>query len=89
MPPIWKTATSLPQRQRKREVKHSSTQTSSPEPAGKGVTRQVMGYDGQVMMVKVKFEKGAVGTLHTHYHTQTTYVASGSLNSPSAVKQRP
>ena len=49
------------------------------EPAGKGVTRQVMGYDGQVMMVKVKFEKGAVGTLHTHYHTQTTYVASGKF----------
>ena len=49
------------------------------EPAGKGVTRQVIGYDGQVMMVKVKFEKGATGTLHTHYHTQTTYVASGKF----------
>lgn len=39
------------------------------EPAGTGVTRQIMGYDGQVMLVKVKFEKGAVGTPHTHYHT--------------------
>lgn len=47
------------------------------EPAGEGVTRQIMGYDGQVMLVKVKFTKGAIGTLHTHYHTQTTYVASG------------
>lgn len=47
------------------------------EPAGEGVVRQVMGYDGQVMLVKMKFEKGAVGTPHTHYHTQTTYVASG------------
>lgn len=28
------------------------------EPAGEGVTRQIMGYDGQVMLVKVKFEKG-------------------------------
>ncbi|MEY8686125.1 cupin domain-containing protein [Bacteroides sp. AN502(2024)] len=49
------------------------------EPAGEGVTRQIMGYDGQVMLVKVKFEKGAVGTSHTHYHTQTTYVASGKF----------
>ena len=38
-----------------------------------------MGYDGQVMLVKVKFEQGAVGTPHTHYHTQTTYVASGKF----------
>lgn len=49
------------------------------EPAGEGVTRQIMGYDGQVMLVKVKFEKGAVGTPHRHYHTQTTYVASGKF----------
>lgn len=47
------------------------------EPAGEGVTRQIMGYDGRVMLVKVKFEKGAVGTPHTHPHPQTTYVASG------------
>lgn len=49
------------------------------ESAGNGVVRQIMGYDGQVMLVKVKFEQGAVGTPHTHYHTQTTYVASGKF----------
>ena len=49
------------------------------EPAGEGVTREIMGYDGQVMLVKVKFEKGAIGTPHKHYHTQTTYVASGKF----------
>lgn len=49
------------------------------EPAGEGVVRQILGYDGQVMLVKVKFEQGAVGTPHTHYHTQTTYVASGKF----------
>ena len=27
--------------------------------------------------VKVKFNQGAVGTLHQHPHTQSTYVASG------------
>ncbi len=44
-----------------------------------GITRQIMGYDGQLMMVKVKFEKGAVGAVHEHYHSQTTYVASGQF----------
>ena len=41
------------------------------------IERQIMAYDGQLMMVKVKFETGAVGTPHTHYHSQATYVASG------------
>lgn len=49
------------------------------EPAGENVTRQVLGYDGQVTMVKVKFEKGSMGTPHTHYHTQVTYVVSGKF----------
>ena len=31
------------------------------------------------MRVKVVFEKGAVGTVHTHYHSQATYVASGKF----------
>ena len=30
-----------------------------------------------MMLVKVKFEKGAIGTLHQHIHTQSTYVVSG------------
>lgn len=47
--------------------------------AGPGIQRQIMGYDGQLMVVKVKFEKGAIGTPHTHYHTQATYVASGKF----------
>lgn len=42
-----------------------------------GIRRQVMGYDGQIMLVKVCFEKGAIGTPHIHYHSQTTYVVSG------------
>ena len=49
------------------------------EPAGEGVVRQILGYDGQVMLVKVKFEQGATGAPHTHYHTQITYVASGKF----------
>ena len=45
--------------------------------AGEGIVRQIMGYDEHLMMVKVKFEQGAVGTLHQHPHTQSTFVASG------------
>lgn len=49
------------------------------ENPGPGITRQIMAYDGQLMMVKVNFEKGAVGTMHEHYHSQATYVASGKF----------
>ena len=44
-----------------------------------GIRRQIMGYDGQLMIVKVQFEKGAVGTQHEHFHSQATYVASGKF----------
>ena len=30
-----------------------------------------------MMMVKVKFEKGAIGAIHQHIHTQVSYVESG------------
>lgn len=42
-----------------------------------GIVRQVFGYNGQIMMAKAKFEKGAIGTLHSHPHTQVAYVAGG------------
>ena len=44
------------------------------EYAGDGIVRQIMGYDEHLMMVKVKFNQGAVGTLHQHPHTQSTEV---------------
>lgn len=47
------------------------------ECAGKGIVRQIMAYNDDLMMVKVKFETGSIGTPHTHPHTQATYVASG------------
>jgi quercetin dioxygenase-like cupin family protein len=46
-------------------------------PAEPGVTRQVLGYDPQLMMVRVTFERGAVGYVHSHPHRQVTYVESG------------
>ena len=45
--------------------------------AGGGVVRQILGYDDDIMMVKVKFEKGQKGDMHQHPHSQCTFVASG------------
>ena len=46
---------------------------------GNGVERQVYGYDDHIMLVKVKFREGAVGTLHSHPHVQVSYVESGAF----------
>lgn len=42
-----------------------------------GMQRQILGYDDQIMLVKIKFMTGGVGTVHSHVHRQCTYVASG------------
>lgn len=49
------------------------------EELGGGVSRKMLGWDNQIMMVKVKFEKGAIGSPHHHFHTQTTYCAKGKF----------
>lgn len=36
-----------------------------------------MAYDEQVMLVRVEFEKGGIGTLHQHLQVQITNVESG------------
>ena len=49
------------------------------EVVDEGVTRQILGYNDQIMMVKVWFEQGAQGYLHHHFHSQVTYVESGEF----------
>ncbi len=49
------------------------------ETVDNGVERKILGYDDQLMLVCVRFEKGAIGTLHHHIHRQVSYVASGSF----------
>lgn len=44
---------------------------------GNGINRQVYGYDDKIMLVKAKFDTGAIGVLHEHHHSQVTYVESG------------
>lgn len=48
-----------------------------PQPAGAGVTRRILAYTDALMCVENTFETGAVGALHSHPHTQITYVVSG------------
>lgn len=47
------------------------------ENLGNGISRKIFGYNDQIMLVKVKFDNGAIGQLHSHHHTQVTYVESG------------
>ena len=47
---------------------------------GLGVQRRILNYTNQIMMVEVKFEKGAKGDPHSHPHTQATYVLSGEFS---------
>src|SRR5262245_27145207 len=42
-----------------------------------GITRQLLGHDPHLMLVRVTFAKGAVGAQHSHPHRQVTYVESG------------
>ncbi|SFB82021.1 cupin domain-containing protein [Butyrivibrio sp. YAB3001] len=48
-------------------------------PAGDGVERIVKSYTDELMVVENHFKKGAVGALHSHPHTQITYVVSGKF----------
>ena len=48
----------------------------SPEP---GVSRRIMAYLPEMMMVEVAFEKDAIGAQHSHPHIQASYVAQGSF----------
>lgn len=47
------------------------------EQVGAGVKRKIMSYDERLMLVKVAFEAGGIGSVHQHYHTQITHVESG------------
>jgi quercetin dioxygenase-like cupin family protein len=44
---------------------------------GGGVRRKIMAYDDRVMLVKVAFEAGSIGTIHQHPHTQLSHIQEG------------
>ncbi len=47
------------------------------EEVDKGITRQILGHNDELMLVKAIFESGAEGYQHKHHHSQVTYVESG------------
>lgn len=50
-----------------------------PQDQGNGVVRRILAYSKDLMTVENHFEEGAVGALHSHPHTQITYVVSGAF----------
>lgn len=50
-----------------------------PRDMGGGVSRRVMSYTEDMMVVEVAFEAGGVGAEHAHVHVQSTYVAAGKF----------
>lgn len=49
------------------------------EKCGSGVQRKILAYTDELMCVENHFEKGGIGALHSHPHTQITYVVSGKF----------
>ena len=47
---------------------------------GGGTSRRILTWNDQLMAVEVAFETGAVGSEHTHPHTQCSYVLSGRFS---------
>lgn len=58
-------------------VPHSDAESIA---CAEGVTRRVLAYTDRLMCVENSFEAGAIGSLHSHPHTQITYVASGKFS---------
>ena len=44
-----------------------------------GVARKVLAYGEALMVCELHFQKGAVGALHAHPHSQCTYILSGAF----------
>lgn len=44
---------------------------------GGGMVRQVLGYNQELMVVKVWFAAGTEGYVHSHVHSQVAYIAKG------------
>lgn len=46
---------------------------------GDGVTRRILSYSENMMVVELEFQKGSIGALHAHPHEQVGYVVYGKL----------
>jgi len=58
---------------------HVKNATVPVEEVAWGMTRQILGYDTNLMLVRVYFKKDAVGAEHRHPHQQVSYVEKGAF----------
>lgn len=57
-----------------------SYEETLPQTVATGVVRRILAYTNDIMCVENCFEVGAVGPMHSHPHTQITYVVSGEFS---------
>ncbi|WP_410369316.1 cupin domain-containing protein [Catenovulum sp. 2E275] len=63
------------------QSEHFSFGNKTPiEDIGGGLKRQMLGYNEELMAVKIWFDKGAIGYNHAHRHSQVTYVVEGEFH---------
>lgn len=43
------------------------------------ICRQIVGFNDSIMMVKVRFQKGGIGRVHNHHHSQVTHISEGKF----------
>jgi len=58
------------------------------EQVAEGVRRQILGYESNLMLVKIYFDKGAIGAPHSHPHQQISYVLKGKFEVEIADKKK-
>ncbi|GAB5458061.1 MAG: cupin domain-containing protein [Henriciella sp.] len=56
-----------------------SSDPDTAETVGEGIRRIILNYDEHLMLAKVWFEKGAIGTVHNHPHSQISYIIDGKF----------
>lgn len=57
-----------------------SAETAEIEDIGGGLKRQMLGYNHEMMAVKIYFSEGAIGYNHTHRHSQISFVVEGEFH---------
>lgn len=61
-------------------AKFTSASEAEVEDIGGGLKRQMLGYNHEIMAVKIYFDKGAIGYNHAHRHSQVSFVVEGEFH---------
>jgi quercetin dioxygenase-like cupin family protein len=64
----------------KQGPRYSETKTTPIEDLGGGLQRQMLGYNDELMAVKIWFAPGAEGYTHSHRHSQASLVVEGEFH---------